>query len=323
MEYPGCLRPDSSAVTFATSDVGAGDKLEYWNGITARYFGPMETRTTARTSFSATLDTRPVSFLRTYHIIGSSHRVWRTRSNSGAVPDAVKLLLQVRGCCRIEQAGRTAELRPGAWCVYDTWRPYGLNNPGDVEQIVIQIPRDQIFDRSFPNLPAPCLADPDRSSMAHVAASFIRAYVGPGLASADGDQFLAETTIGFVRHMLHSEMSLRRCKQTGGNLLRTRIRQYILAHLSDPDLSIDQIASAMGCSKRHLHQAFVSENITIERYIWRVRIDQCREALADQEQLEKSITTIAFERGFNSSAHFSRLFKLQVGVAPTAFRRSC
>jgi AraC-like DNA-binding protein len=322
MECSGYPQPVSGVATFATSDVAVADKLEYWSSITARYFGPIETRATGRSSFMATLGTRAVSFLRTYHIVGSGHRVWRNRSNSGAVPDAVKLLLQVRGRCRIEQAGRTAELRPGAWCVYDTWRPYGLNNFSDIEQIVIQIPRDQIFDRSFPNLPAPCLADPDRSSMAQIAASFIRAYAGPGAASVDGDQFLAETTIGFVRHVLHSEVSRRHCKQTATNLLRTRIRQYILAHLSDPDLSIDQIASAMGCSKRHLHQAFASENITIERYIWRVRIDQCREALADQEQLEKSITTIAFERGFNSSAHFSRLFKSQVGVAPTAFRRN-
>ncbi|HVZ54577.1 MAG TPA: helix-turn-helix domain-containing protein, partial [Pseudolabrys sp.] len=100
------------------------------------------------------------------------------------------------------------------------------------------------------------------------------------------------------------------------------IRQYVLAHLSDPDLSIDRIARAMGCSKRYLHQVFAAENVTIERHIWRLRIERCCEALTEQGKPEKSISAIAFEWGFNSSAHFSRLFKAQVGVAPTAFRRN-
>jgi AraC-like DNA-binding protein len=45
-------------------------------------------------------------------------------------------------------------------------------------------------------------------------------------------------------------------------------------------------------------------------------------ALIDREQSRKSVSAIAFEWGFNSSAHFSRLFKSQVGVAPSSFRRN-
>ena len=77
----------------------------------------------------------------------------------------------------------------------------------------------------------------------------------------------------------------------------------------------------MGCSKRYLHQVFAAEHVTIERHIWRLRIEHCCQALAEQGQSERSISEIAFEWGFNSSAHFSRLFKSQVGVAPTSYRR--
>jgi len=317
-------RPDRNRrlAIFSTHDVPADDRAEYWNGILTRYFGPIETRATGRSAFKATLAARPVSFLRTFHIVGSGHKVQRAKSNAGIVPDAIKLLLQVRGRCRVDQEGRSAELRPGSWCVYDTWRPYGLTNFGDIEQIVIQIPRDQIIDRSFQQLTEPFVADPDRSAMAQIAASFIRSYADPTLAPPDGEEFLAATTVGFVRHVLHSDVSQRGSPQTTSCLLRSRIRQYILAHLNNPDLTIDRIALAMGCSKRYLHQVFGAENLTIERYIWRLRIDQCHEALADREQLQKSVSAIAFEWGFNSSAHFSRLFKSQVGVAPTSFRRN-
>jgi AraC-like DNA-binding protein len=322
MTHPGSALPENPRIAiFSTEDVDDADRVEYWKGITTRCFGNLETRATGRSEFFATLTTRPVSFLRTFHIIGSGHQVRRDDPKGGAVPDAIKLLLQVRGRCRVEQNGRTVDLNPGSWCVYDTWRPYGITNAGQVEQIVIQIPRHQIIDRSFRRLSEPFLADPNRSAMAQIAASFIRSYTEPGLVPEDGDEFLAETTVGFVRRALHSSSNPRRCVQTLSSQLRVRIRQYILAHLSDPDLSVDRIARSMGCSKRYLHQVFAAENVTIERHIWRLRIERCCEALAERGQMQKSISEIAFEWGFNSSAHFSRLFKAQVGIAPTTFRR--
>ena len=313
---------DSRYSIFSTHDVGVEDRAEYWSGITASYFGPIETSTTDPSAFKAILTARPVSFLRTYHIVGSGHQVWRRKSSAGAIPDAIKLLLQIGGRCRVEQEGRAVELQPGSWCIYDSWRPYGITNFDDVEQVVIQIPRDQIIDRSLKRLAEPLLADPNRSGMAQIAASFIRSYTDPALAPIDGDEFLAETTIGFVRHVLHAEGSQRRAAQKPSSSLRARVRQYILSHLSNPDLSIERIASAMGCSKRYLHQVFAAGNLTIERYIWQLRIDQCCKALVDRAQLEKSVSAIAFDWGFNSSAHFSRLFKAQIGVAPTCYRRS-
>ena len=308
--------------TFSTHDVGVEERAEYWNGITARYFGPIETSATDLSAFSAVLTTRPVSFLQTYHIAGSGHQVWRPKSNAGAIPDAIKLLLQIGGRCRVEQGGRAVELKPGSWCIYDSWRPYGITNLGDIEQIVIQIPRDQIIDRSLRRLDQPFLADPDRSAMAQIAASFIRSYTDPALAPYDGDEFLAQTTVGFVHQILHADGSQRRAPQTLSSALRARIRQYILSRLNNPDLSIDRIAAAMGCSKRYLHQVFSPGDLTIERYIWQLRIEQCCKALVDQAQSGKSVSAIAFEWGFNSSAHFSRLFKAQVGVAPSFYRRS-
>lgn len=317
----GSARHDDSRIAiFSTHDVVAADRADYWNGITTRYFGPLETRATGRSDFRARLATRPVSFLRAYHIIGSGHQVRRNPSNAGTVPDAIKLLLQVRGRCRVDQDGRTAELDPGGWCVYDSWRPYAISNAGTIEQIVIQIPRDQIIDRSFRRLAEPFVADP-QASMTRIAASFIRSYAGPALEPDDGDQFLAETTVGFVRRALYTALSQRRATPAPSSQLRARVRQYILTHLNNPDLSIARIALAMGCSKRYLHQVFAAEDTTLERTIWRLRIEHCCEALAEEANRDKSISAIAFEWGFNSSAHFSRLFKAQVGVAPTAFRR--
>jgi AraC family transcriptional regulator, positive regulator of tynA and feaB len=42
---------------------------------------------------------------------------------------------------------------------------------------------------------------------------------------------------------------------------------FIHDHLRDPDLSIDQISMALGCSKRYLHMLFSDRGLTVSEYI--------------------------------------------------------
>ena len=76
-----------------------------------------------------------------------------------------------------------------------------------------------------------------------------------------------------------------------------------------PGLSIDQIADALHCGKRNLHKVFSHDGTTISDFIWRLRLERCRDDLAAPTCAWKSITEIAFSWGFNSSTHFSKAFK--------------
>lgn len=100
--------------------------------------------------------------------------------------------------------------------------------------------------------------------------------------------------------------------------LRERIVAYIDANLSRSDLSADEIARHMGCSRRYLHRAFEGEDITLERFVWDRRLERSREALMAGNGV--SISEIAFASGFNSSAHFSRAFKAKYEVSPRELR---
>jgi len=97
--------------------------------------------------------------------------------------------------------------------------------------------------------------------------------------------------------------------------LPQKIKDFIAANLHDPDLSIDAIAVALNCSKRYLHMAFASEGTTIARYIWMARLENCRRDL--ERARRGTVTDIAFSWGFNSSSHFSRLFKERFGISPS------
>lgn len=102
--------------------------------------------------------------------------------------------------------------------------------------------------------------------------------------------------------------------------LRQRVKAYIRLHLRDPDLTIDRIAAALSCSKRYLHMCFADEGLSITEFIWTERLDQCRRELEGETLAGRTITEVAFSWGFNSSSHFSRLFKKRFGAPPSRSR---
>ena len=104
-------------------------------------------------------------------------------------------------------------------------------------------------------------------------------------------------------------------------VLKARVKQFVHAHLADPALSLDLIAQQLRCSKRYLHRVFEDEDQTLDRFIWQMRLERCSEALRSAAGRRISVSEIAFAWGFNSSAHFCRVFKSQYGVSPREFQR--
>jgi AraC-like DNA-binding protein len=105
-----------------------------------------------------------------------------------------------------------------------------------------------------------------------------------------------------------------------GSELGWRIRGFIDAHISDPMLGPFEVASAIGISVRHVHRIFSVTGSTLGDYIRSRRLEQCRQDLANPHFDEKTITEIAFSRGFCDAAHFSHAFRKQFGISPRCFR---
>ena len=95
--------------------------------------------------------------------------------------------------------------------------------------------------------------------------------------------------------------------RVGPEAMYIRAQAFIREHLRDPDLCIDQISAALGCTKRYLHMLFSDKGMTVSDYIWRARLLHCRQEL--ETQPGKTITDVAFSWGFSSSSHFSRVFR--------------
>lgn len=110
-------------------------------------------------------------------------------------------------------------------------------------------------------------------------------------------------------------------QDTAARARHARIKQAIGQNLHQPDLCVGDIAKQFGCSVRYIQRLFSEEDCTVSKYIRRQRLEGCKRQLADAAWLNHSITEIAFNWGFNSSAHFARVFKEEYGISAREFRK--
>jgi AraC-like DNA-binding protein len=102
---------------------------------------------------------------------------------------------------------------------------------------------------------------------------------------------------------------------------RARLHSFIELRLDDPELSVECIAKGCNMSLRSVHRAFATDPTgSASRYFWMRRVERCADDLRDPGQADRPITDICFSWGFNSTSHFSRLFKERYGVTPRDYR---
>jgi AraC-like DNA-binding protein/anti-sigma regulatory factor (Ser/Thr protein kinase) len=113
--------------------------------------------------------------------------------------------------------------------------------------------------------------------------------------------------------------ALERGKRLGNDTQRL-VRQalaFIHEHYAEP-LAREAIARYVGVHENYLSRIFHDEaGMTLMIYLNRYRIQRAK-ALLDAGQ---NVTEVALAVGYSSSAHFSRVFSVQVGVTPSAYRR--
>ncbi len=109
-------------------------------------------------------------------------------------------------------------------------------------------------------------------------------------------------------------------RRGGGLVLLSRIRAYVRANLSRPDLDPASIAEAHGISKRYLHALFATTGASVGAFIREERLDRAYIDLGNPRLRDLSVTEIVLRNGFNDVPHFTRRFKAKYGVQPNTLR---
>ena len=102
---------------------------------------------------------------------------------------------------------------------------------------------------------------------------------------------------------------------------RMRVRDYVLSHLTQPDLGPTLIASNINVSVRCLHRLFESENTTVAAFVRTARLSEAARRLTDPGSRHLGVGQIARMYGFGGSSQFTRSFRSRYGVSPSEMRR--
>ena len=113
----------------------------------------------------------------------------------------------------------------------------------------------------------------------------------------------------------------RRCRPTEAPLSERRAdavtRACRLIEETDPALSLDELASAVGMSRYHFHRVFrETTGVTPKAYADARRADRVRSELATRP----TVTDAIYSAGFESSGRFYATASATLGMTPTEYR---
>lgn len=98
-----------------------------------------------------------------------------------------------------------------------------------------------------------------------------------------------------------------------------RLIRFIEQHYME-DLKLDDLVKEVHVSKFHLMKLFrEATGKTITDYLYERRINQAKLLFLYEKEI--SVTHVCYEVGFKHLAHFSRLFKKQVGHTPETYKK--
>ena len=103
---------------------------------------------------------------------------------------------------------------------------------------------------------------------------------------------------------------------------RAQIKTFIQENYAKSGLSTEDIADHLEITPRYVQMALAADGMTPSEYLRVCRLEAARRLLSSSVFASHTITEIAFECGFASSAHFSTEFRKRFGRSPRSYRQS-
>jgi AraC-like DNA-binding protein len=256
------------------------------------------------------VDASPQSILRTQSLIG--------RSNE----DVFIVSIQAKGVSQISQDGRSAELMPGDFGIFDSTRPYTLLYPRGLHLITLKVPRRSLLSQ-LPNAEKLTAQKVSGGKGAgHLLLTMIQTLLDD-IGDLDPMSYDAVST-GVIDILTAGLRTLDAGAKPTPTALTTyhleRLRAHVRENLQNASLSVQSTSQALQMSVSSIYRVLETQGQTLADMIWNQRLEHCRKELADPLMAAQSVTTIAFRWGFSDASHMGRLFKRAYGLSPRDYR---
>ena len=106
--------------------------------------------------------------------------------------------------------------------------------------------------------------------------------------------------------------------KSSDEILMNKIMKVVNAHLDDPSLNVEMLASEVGLSRVHVHRKLKElTNLSTRDFIKNIRLQQAAALLAQDRKL--TISEIAYATGYTNLSHFSSSFREKYGMSPKEY----
>jgi len=310
-------------VVFSTDTFARAKRYDAWRDAICNHYVQVDVKATRPEDYRGFISEGRFGDVVLTDIMVSEQRIRRNRQHISRLDkDCYYLHFIHRGKVNVIQGGETHYSNAARAAIFSAAEPYELECIGEGRSFYLELPRDT-FAQRFPREQIPLSATINSTQgLGRIAAEFCASLATEGAKLEDdarahlGSQLmdmLAFTLLTDGGDMPASEGSVQQAR------LRS-VQQWIEDHLGDPDLSLDKIAGANGMSLRYLHLIFRHCEMSASEWIWNRRLQLCYDEIARGDG--RSITSIAFDSGFNSSAHFSTMFRRKYGMSPRDVART-
>ena len=307
--------------SLSTSGLAPKKQIQSWSDALTDLCGQFDIDPLEASSLEGRINYTTVSQLKLCQIEASQHRIAhtavarkieRTSLRQDPVPDATEFPISSRTA-----AASTSV--PGDCLAYDVSCPHTIISPSLTRHEVVIVPKELLRERGFHSAKMSACKLSARTGTGRIAHDFVHAAFDEATRLSPNNAVgVADSLIDLLLLPLREADTM--FDRIGPEAMYIRAQAFIREHLRDPDLCIDQISAALGCTKRYLHMLFSDKGMTVSDYIWRARLQNCRHEL--ETQAGKTITDVAFSWGFSSSSHFSRVFRKYFGVVPSAIHKA-
>ncbi|CAB3761331.1 helix-turn-helix transcriptional regulator [Paraburkholderia solisilvae] len=231
--------------------------------------------------------------------------------------DAMTLKLVQSGSIELEHDGRCERFGIGSVVLVDCAANYRESFEEDTQIVLMQFPKQALFERGFRRaagggFDAADATAPDVRALRDFVLHAARQGEAPSMRVRGR---LGEQLLDTLDVVADTAAGSRRARSGEATLYRAK--RVIEQHFGDTALNPEQVATHAHASVDHLHRLFRAEGITLMGYVWRVRLAKAMHLLSqDEGRHHMQIQQVAYQCGFATPAHFSRVFRKQYGVTP-------
>lgn len=310
-------------LVFETDSLPRARRYQAWRDAICDHYVHVDVRATEPDDYRGFIRETHFGDVALTDILVSEQRIRRDRGHIARLDkDCFYVQLVQQGRNDVVQHGSIRRSNVARGAIFSAAEPYELRCAGEMRSFYLELPRER-FAARFPRERIPVSGSfPTTKGLGRIATEFCNTLAAESHALGEPVRAqLGEQLMDMLALALLADDGAEAADEGSVRDARLRsIQHWIEAHLADPGLTLEAVAAANQVSLRYLHALFRPTGHSVSAWVCNRRLQRSYDALAAGHA--PSVTAVAFQHGFASSAHFSTLFRRRFGVAPSEVLRT-